>query len=176
MDTFSYLLGKQAGGGGGGSDLILGAINVGSNMFPPTSTQTEFVIDWTKHFDTSTIQNFSSLFSNNNKITSVDFTLGNTSSLKSIEYMFRSCTSLKSIIFRSINTSNVTSMSNMFNGCNQLEHLDIRTFTFNPDVYSQYMFNGIPRACEIIVKSQTEKDFILGLRSDFTNIKTVDEL
>ena len=37
------------------------------------------------------------------------------------------------------------------------------------------MFNSVPKDCLIIVKGQTEKDWVLNVRSDFTNVKTIEE-
>lgn len=90
--------------------------------------------------------------------------------------LFQNCSKLTSIDMRSFEGAYITDCSNMFNGCTVLEHLDIRSFDFVKVTSTSGMFNSVPANCEIIVKDDTAKNFILGLRSDFTNIKTLAEL
>ena len=67
----------------------------------------------------------------------------------------------------------------MFQGCTNLAKIDIRKFTFNnlsaSYTYNQ-MFGGIPNDCLIIIKSDTEKEWITSKWTNLTNVKTVDEL
>ena len=73
----------------------------------------------------------------------------------------------------------VTSSYNMFIHCSALMYLDIRNFDFaNATKLTNYgnMFTNVPANCEIIVKDDAARDWVLTQRSDFTNIKTVAEL
>ena len=73
------------------------------------------------------------------------------------------------------NTEKVTNMNQLFAYCSKLKFIDIRNFTFDNVTNAFSMFSSVPKDCLIIVKGQTEKDWVLTQRSDFTNIKTVEE-
>ena len=66
-------------------------------------------------------------------------------------------------------------MSSMFQSCLNLTYLDIRNFDFTKEIYNRSMFYKVPSNCEIIVKDNTAKEWILATRKDFTNVKTVVE-
>ena len=126
-------------------------------------------------FDTN-ITYCSWMFNYCEKLTSINTTGWNTSNVIDMSGMFSGCSSLQTLDLSGFDTSNVTNMTAMFRYCSSLTHLDIRNFTFKSGVSTNVMFASVPANCEIIVKSQTEKDFILNIRSDFTNVKTVAEL
>ena len=91
--------------------------------------------------------------------------------------MFQNCTKLLELDLSNFNTSNVTNMSYMFNACEKLKKLDIRNFTFDKVIHYYGMFLGrVPNDCLIIVKSDTEKEWITSKWTNLTNVKTVDEL
>lgn len=156
-------------------------------------------------FDTSKVTNMRSMFVNCGNLTSLDVSNFNTSNVTDMYSMFDQCSKLKTLnlvnfdtskvtnmssMFRNyayykeasldlstFNTSNVTNMSRMFYACRYLTSLDIRNFTFDKVTNYDYMFNDVPADCLIIVKSDTERNWILtNGRSDLTNIKTVAEL
>ena len=62
-------------------------------------------------------------------------------------------------------------MQSMFNNCQSLTNLDISNFTFDKVTSYAYMFTGVPNNCEILVKSQTEKDWITSKFTNLTNVK-----
>lgn len=156
------------------------------------------------NFDTTKVTNMRSMFVNCANLTSLDVSSFNTSDVTDMYSMFDQCYKLETLnlvnfdtskvtnmahMFRSyayykeasldlstFNTSNVTNMSRMFYQCNNLTSLDIRNFTFDKVTNYDYMFHNIPADCLIIVKSDTEKQWILtNGRSDLTNVKTVAE-
>ena len=133
-------------------------------------------IDLSK-FNTSNVTIMANLFDRCVMLSGIIF--GNnfdTSNVTVLASMFNSCRALTSLNLSNFNTSKVTNMNYMFNGCTSLSHLDIRNFTFDLVTSNYYdVFTGIPANCEIIVKSQTEKDWVLARRSDLTNVKTVAE-
>ena len=61
----------------------------------------------------------------------------------------------------------------MFFCCSSLTNLDISNFTFDKltDYDSEEMFVDVPNNCEILVKSQTEKDWITSKFTNLTNVK-----
>lgn len=133
----------------------------------------------TSGFDVSSTTNFSEMFfgcSNLENLSLPDFT---GASPTNISGMFGNCYKLTSLDLSTLDTSNVTSMTYLFSEDSQLMFLDIRNFDFSgvsgtASKYSQ-MFTSVPSSCEMIVKSQTEKDWILSIWPRFTNIKTVAE-
>jgi len=140
-------------------------------------------IDFSK-IDTSSVTNMSNMFAyfgrnittaGTGKILTLDLSSFDTSNVTKMNSMFNWAEQISSLDLSNFNTSNVTNMSNMFGYCYYLTHLDIRNFTFDAVTSYNGMFTNVSKSCEIIVKSQTEKDWILGVRSDFTNVKTVAE-
>ncbi len=132
--------------------------------------------DEISNLDTSNITNMNGMFQNSSKLTSLDLSSFNTSKVTDMGNMFIYCNSLTSLDLSSFDTSKVTNMINMFSYCNSLTSLDLRNASFNKSAYKHGAFNNVPATCEIIVKDQTAKDFILSCRSDFTNIKLVSEV
>lgn len=79
--------------------------------------------------------------------------------------------------FSNGSTTKTRFYDSIFKNCESLEFLDIRSSSFIDSSSTSYndMFTGVPANCLIIVKSNTEKNFLLKVRSDLTNIKTVAE-
>ena len=75
------------------------------------------------NFDSSLIEDASSMFENAIFIQKINFTNFNTSIIKNMENMFKGCVSLSSLDLSNFNTSSVTSMSSMFEGCRYLKSL-----------------------------------------------------
>ena len=129
------------------------------------------------NFDTTNVTNMYQMFSNCRSLTNLDLSNFNTNNVTNMGYMFRTCESLTTLDLSSFNTSNVTDMEYMFYGCSNLTHLDIRNFTFDNVTSYRYIFRNVPYNCLIIVKSDTERDWILtNSGSNLGNIKTVAEL
>lgn len=129
--------------------------------------------------DVSNCTNMADMFTFCRSMSNFDLSnvVWDTSKVTDFGGMFSSCTYLENIDIRNIVTTSVTRFNYMFNGCSYLTHLDIRNLTFPSGCTYNGMFNSVPSSCEIIVKSQTEKDFILtNIRNDLANIKTVAEL
>ena len=100
-----------------------------------------------------------------------------TSLITSMFGMFQNCTKLLELDLSNFDTSNINNMSYMFNSCEKLEKLDIRSFKFDKVTSYYGMFLGdFPNKCLIIVKSDTEKEWITSKWTNLTNVKTVDEL
>lgn len=109
-------------------------------------------------------------------LSTIDISNWNTSNVTNMSYMFYNCLGITSLDLSSFNTSNVTNMSAMFRNCPALTTLDIRNFDFSNCTSYGNMFYEVKENCLIIVKSETEKEFILtNVRSDLTNVKTVAE-
>ena len=104
-------------------------------------------------------------------LTSIDVSKLDTSKVTDMMFTFSSCSSLTNLDLSNFNTSNVTDMSFMFDDCRGLTNLDISNFTFDKVTNYDNMFTNVPNNCEILVKSQTEKDWITSKFSNLTNVK-----
>ena len=153
-------------------------------------------------WNTSNVTKMEYMFQNCTNLTSLNASGWNTNNVTYMHYLFNRCTSLNELdvsgwstsnvtnmnsMFRecplsrldlsSFNTSNVTNMGYMFYGCKNLMYLDIRNFTFDKVTsYSNFIGYNHPTDCLIIVKGETEKQWVLNVRSTLTNVKTVAEL
>lgn len=94
-----------------------------------------------------------------------------TKNVETMNGMFSGRNALTSLDLSSFDTSNVTNMSDMFHDCDRLTYLDISGFDFKNVTNSHDMFNGVPANCLIYVKDQTARNFVLGVRSDLTNVQ-----
>lgn len=144
-----------------------------SSMFSHCSNLTELDL---KNFDTSNVTNMSEMFTYCSKLTSIDVSSFDTLKVTNMSNMFNRNTVLERLDLSNFQTNNVTNMNYIFADCKALVYLDIRNMTFNKVSFSTNAFRDVPANCEIIVKSDTERNWILNVRSDFTNIKTVAEL
>ena len=128
------------------------------------------------NFNTSKITNMYDMFANCSSLTSLDLSSFNTSNVTAMAGMFRGCSSLTSLDLSSFNTSSVTGMAGMFRGCSSLNHLDISNFTFNAINDYREMFEDVPDNCEILVKSDAEKQWITSKFANLTNVKVKEAI
>ena len=130
-------------------------------------------------WNTKNVTNMSYMFRGSGVVT-LDLSSFDTSKVTNMSYMFEQCQQLTELDLSNFDTSNVTNMTKMFYNSIKLSKLDIRNFTFDKVTQSTNMFggqwDGIKKDCLVIVKSETEKEWVLARRSDLTNIKTVAEL
>ena len=129
------------------------------------------------NFDTSNVSDFQRFFgecSNLKEIVGINNL--NTQNVTSMDYCFIGCSSLQTLDISNWVAGSNTRVSYMFWGCTSLQHLDIRNINFVVTGGNSNVFDNVPANCEIIVKNDTVKSYILKyFRSDFTNIKTAEE-
>ena len=144
------------------------------------------------NFNTSNVTNMQAMFFSMSNLTSLDLSNFNTSNVTNMQAMFSACTSLSklsqnfdtkkvksmALMFNmtaftdldlsNFDTSSVKIMTGMFRDCNLLETLDIRNFVFAENVSFNYFVEVTVPTMEIIVKSETEKNFLInkGISSD----------
>jgi hypothetical protein len=125
----------------------------------------------------------------------------NTEKITTLSEICYFCEKLEKVVLK-INSSNVTNMSNAFYydkniteldlsalytpnlqninyafyGCSKLMKLDIRNMTFDNVTSFSNPFESVPNNCLVIVKGETEKEWVLARKKYFTNVKTVAEL
>jgi surface protein len=132
------------------------------------------------HFDTSDVTNMSYMFQycfyNATSKGELDLSNFNTSNVTNMSCMFNYCRYITRLNLSSFDTSKVTNISNMFQTCSNLTYLDIRNFTFDKVTSYSGMFNNVSSSCLIIVKGDTEKQWITSKFTSLKNVKTVAEL
>ena len=84
--------------------------------------------------------NMSSLFSNNNKINSLDLSNFNTDNVTNMSYMFNRCEKITSLNLSTFNTSNVTTMNSMFAYCCKITNLYLSVFNTDNTTSMSQMF------------------------------------
>lgn len=155
------------------SNFITSQVANTRNMFDHCINLKELNVN---HFDVTKVTNMNSMFSNCEKLVELDLSNWETPLVTNVQNMFSSCKILESLKLTNFTITNITSLSGMFGYCAKLKYLDIRNFDFSKVTNMNSTFYNVPTDCEIIVKDETAKTFILGYHSSFTNIKTVAEL
>ena len=96
-----------------------------SNMFRECRKLTSLDVS---NFDTSNVTTMTSMFNTCSGLTSLDLSSFNTSNVTDMSFMFNNCTKLTSLDLSNFDTSNVTKMSYMFYTCSGLTSLDLSSF------------------------------------------------
>ena len=130
------------------------------------------------NWDTSNVTNMRYMFTHCDSLRDIKLNY-NTEKVTTMEEMFSNSRHIKNLDLSSFNTPQLTNTRAMFYYCFSLEVLDMRNFDFTNITNYTSMFGGsstgVKNDCLIIVKDQTQKDWILGKFSRFTNVKTVAE-
>lgn len=123
-------------------------------------------------WNTSKVIYFERLFHGCSALTALDLGDWNTDSLWSpyIRNCFCLCNNLFWLNIYNWNLSNTSSYNHMFNGCSNLRFLFLNNCQFNTSAKTASMFQNVPFDCNIWVKNEAIKQFILTARPDFTNI------
>lgn len=155
-----------------------------------------------RNFDTSQVTSMSYMIAYCSELVSVDFSSFDTKKVTDMSYFahrcykikrldlknfespalvtfinaFAECSDLEYLDIRNMVLDKVKNISYLFDNCTKLMYLDIRSFDFSTITSKINTFRNMPSTCEIIVKDDTARNWILSRRSDFTNIKTVAEL
>ena len=95
-----------------------------------------------RYFDTSSVTDMSSMFTECYNITSLNLSNFNTSNVTRMNSMFNNCTSLTTLDLSNFDTSKVTTMENMFRDCSSLTTLDLSNFDTSNVTTMRYMFNN----------------------------------
>lgn len=118
-------------------------------------------------------------------VNQLDLTELNTSNVTTMRSCFSYAFNNPNIPFRTLDlstwdTSKVTDINYMFSYCKGLSFIDMRTFEFtniadNEGIFGSTANYGVPNDCEIIVKDQTQKNWVTTNYSRLTNVKTAAE-
>ena len=124
--------------------------------------------------DTSETTTMESMFDScGTSLKEFNFNEVNTEKVTNMSFMFENCYGVTTLDLSSFDTSNVTNMKSMFYYCTDLTTLDLSSFDFSKVSDSSNMFENVPSDCLIKVKDEIAKEFVLKVRSDFTNIQVV---
>ena len=176
LQTYSCLSFKQMFSGCGITSLNLGfntdsAVNFyGMCQSCPNLESVEI------GFDAREGKDFSNMFQgceNLSSITGID--MMSTSNGIDFSFMFQDCRSLTSLDLGTWDLSNAKDITNMFNLCTSLEFLNVSQFEFSNIENTNSCLADINTNCEIIVKDDTEKNWVLNNYPELQNVKTVAE-
>lgn len=201
MDVVSYLLGKNASGGGGGN-LKISPISISFREVTDDIIHTE-LLDTSKittfynlfyrcfnlknldlsGFDITKVESFQSMFQQCGVLgvmTELDLSSFGETVANSCNSMFYMCFTLKKINLCNFTPKYNMVTNSMFYGCTALEEIDMRNFDFSKVSGYNQMFGTtgqyVPDNCLIIVKDDTQKQWLNTNFSFLTNVKTVAEL
>lgn len=110
------------------------------------------------------------------KIETIELTGSDVPKLTDCSYMFSGCSKATNIDLSTWTTPNLTKTDAMFSRCSVLANLDMRNADFSKVTSYSSMFNNVPVGCLIIVKDDTQKEWITSKFTTLTNVKTVAEL
>lgn len=123
------------------------------------------------NFDTSNVTNMSYLFNGCTSLDNVNLSGFDTSEVTTMSSMFYDCGLLTELDLSSFDTSNVTNMNSIFYDCHNLKKLDLSSWDFSKVTNKTGMFAFFREDCEILVKDQTAKNFVLSVNSGLTNVQ-----
>lgn len=131
----------------------------------------------THNLNMSNVDNMEGMFGNCTSLREVDFSnVPSKTSINTMYGMFSGCTKIEIIDLSGFNINSISTLGYTFSNCRNLNKLDVRGIKFSSAGYNPgSMFQNVPANCEIIVKDDTQKNWVLTQRSDFTNVKTVAE-
>lgn len=129
--------------------------------------------------DTSSVTNMQSMFSLCAGLTELNLSSFDTSNVSSFYGMFNGCKNLIELDLSSFNPSVNTDTGRMFQNCTSLQKIDFRNFDFSKATAHNNMFGLntaiVPTTCLIIVKDNTQKQWLNTNFSNYTNVKTLSE-
>ena len=122
-------------------------------------------------FNTSNVTKMNHMFNNCYNLKNINLSKFDTAKVTEMQAMFQRCTELTNLDLTSFNTSNLVDMGYMFYGCTKLTNIDLSTFVFSSVTTSSDVFGNVPINSLIYVKDDASKEFILGVRSDLSNVQ-----
>ena len=150
-------------------------------------------------FDTSNVTDMRGMFQGCKSLTAINLLNFDTSNVTNMWRMFLNCSSLKELDLSNFTTSKVTNMANMFYACGSMTKLDLSNFTtvesnleemfmycekieilniknFDFQNVNNYenIFKQIKSNVKIIVKDDTQKNWLNTNFSNLTNIVVAD--
>lgn len=113
-----------------------------------------------KNFDTSKVTDMEAMFFNCKSLSKIDLSNFNTSSVERLKRMFVNCGLLTELDLSNFKTENLLNVETMFSGCKLLKKIDMRNATFDKVQNYNYMLDTLPSDVTIIVKDDTQKEWL----------------
>lgn len=113
-----------------------------------------------KNFDTSKVTDMEAMFFNCKSLSKIDLSSFNTSSVERLKRMFVNCELLTELDLSNFKTENLLNVETMFSGCKLLKKIDMRNATFDKVQNYNYMLDTLPSDVTIIVKDDTQKEWL----------------
>lgn len=113
-----------------------------------------------KNFDTSKVTDMEAMFLNCKSLSKIDLSNFNTSSVERLKRMFVNCELLTELDLSNFKTENLLNVETMFSGCKLLKKIDMRNATFDKVQNYNYMLDTLPSDVTIIVKDDTQKEWL----------------
>lgn len=132
-------------------------------------------LDFINKLDTSKVTNMKYMFSNCNKLKTIDLSNFNTENVTDMSYMFSNCNKLQTIDLSNFNTSKVTDMSYMFNYCEELSPLNLSNFDTSKVTNMSNMFYRCRKLTELDVSSFNTSN-VTDMGSMFYNLYNLETL
>lgn len=111
-------------------------------------------------FDTSKVTDMEAMFFNCKSLSKIDLSNFNTSSVERLKRMFVNCELLTELDLSNFKTENLLNVETMFSGCKLLKKIDMRNATFDKVQNYNYMLDTLPSDVTIIVKDDTQKEWL----------------
>ena len=110
------------------------------------------------------------LFSGCTLLESVNMSNFNAPSVTKLFNCFTNCSNLKEVDLGSFDTSNITGIGELFKYCSKLEKINFSSADFTNITSWNGDFIGVPTSAEIIVKDETQANWLLERFPDLTNV------
>lgn len=132
-------------------------------------------LDFMNKLNTSNVTNMKYMFSDCNKLQTIDLSNFDTSNVTNMNNMFNYCEKLSPLNLSNFDTSKVTNMSNMFYGCRKLTELDVSNFdTSNVTDMGSMFYNLIILETLNLSNFDTSKvTRAIGMFNNCQNLKTL---
>ena len=125
------------------------------------------------NFDTSNVTNMWRMFLNCSSLKELDLSNFTTSKVTNMESMFHTCVSMTELDLSNFTTAE-SNLKGMFMYCEKIEILNIRNFDFQNVNNYENIFKQIKSNVKIIVKDNTQKNWLNTNFSNLTNIVVAD--
>ena len=113
-----------------------------------------------KNFNTSKVTDMEAMFFNCKSLSKIDLSNFNTSSVERLKRMFVNCELLTELDLSNFKTENLLNVETMFSGGKLLKKIDMRNATFDKVQNYNYMLDTLPSDVTIIVKDDTQKEWL----------------
>ena len=126
-------------------------------------------------FDTKNVTNMSNMFSDCSNLTSLNLSSFNTKNVTNMSNMFSNCSKITGLDLSSFETKKVTNMSNMFSNCKNITNLDLSIFDTHNVSNMKNMFSDCHNLTSLNLSSFDTKN-VFNMSSMFSNCSKITSL